>query len=77
MLGVVEGNGSLSVLSAEAFGEMNDSAITPDEEAALVLADELHTSKAALGNECVIKFHFYSSVFIEKRDSDRLLSSYV
>ena len=64
MLGVVEGNGSLSVLSAEAFGEMNGSAIIPDEEAALVLADELHTNVAELGDECGFEFHFLITMLI-------------
>ena len=62
MLGVVEGNGSLSVLSAEAFGEMESVSITPDEEVALVLADELHTNVAGLGDECVIEFHYLVSL---------------
>ena len=57
MLGVVEGNSSLSVLSAEAFGETESVSIIPDEEAALVLADELHTNVAGLGDECGFEFH--------------------
>ena len=62
MLGVVEGNGSLRVLSAEAFGEMESVSIIPDEEAALVLADELHTDVAGLGDECGFKFHYLGSL---------------
>ena len=61
-LGVVEGNGSLSVLSAEAFGEMEGVSIIPDEEVALVLADELHANVAELGDECVIEFHYLVSL---------------
>lgn len=61
MLGVVEGNGSLSVLSAEAFGEMKSVSIIPDEESALVLADELHTNVAGLGDECGFEFHYLVS----------------
>ncbi len=62
MLGVVEGNGSLSVFAAEAFGEMEGVSIIPDEEAALVLADELHTNVAELGDECVIELHYSVSL---------------
>ena len=62
MLGVVEGNGSLSVFAAEAFGEMESVSIIPDEEAALVLADELHTNVAGLGDECGFEFHYLVSL---------------
>ena len=62
MLGVVEGNGSLSVFAAEAFGEMEGVSIIPDEEAALVLADELHTNVAGLGDECGFEFHYLVSL---------------
>ena len=62
MLGVVEGNGSLSVFAAEAFGEMEGVSIIPDEEVALVLADELHTDVAGLGDECGFKFHYSVSL---------------
>ena len=62
MLGVVEGNSSLSVFAAEAFGEMESVSIIPDEEAALVLADELHANVAGLGDECGFKFHYLVSL---------------
>ena len=62
MLGVVEGNSSLRVFATEAFGEMNGGAITPDEEVALVLADELHANVAGLGDECGFKFHYLVSL---------------
>ena len=62
MLGVVEGNGSLSVLSAESLGEMESVSLTPDEEVALVLADELHTNVAGLGDECGFEFHYLVSL---------------